>query len=149
MECLRQQGRIHEGSRPLISSYSFVTWLSTHQQEFRLPPTTLSLTPSCIFNVLAVTHPTPHLALKPPGTIHSRHYFRVQFSTQDSDCFHFPHLFFTTWGPSPVCSSEAAGSGWIPGSGVNDCFFILDKFGGISEVPTGLSLSPLSAFPQG
>lgn len=105
------------------------------------------LTPSYIFKVLAVTHPTPHFAFKPPYTIHSCHYSRVQSSTHDSGCFYFPHLSFTTWGPSPAPSFEAAGSGWIPGPQSEWLLFLF--FCGISSVPTGHSLPPFSAFPQG
>lgn len=38
--------------------------------------------------------------------------------------------------------------GEYQGPGVNDCFFFLAKFWGISKVPSGLRPPPLRAFPQ-
>ena len=109
---------------------------------------TLSLTPSRILGVLAMTHPTPHFALKPPCTIHSRHYFRVQLSTWESAASIFHVSLSPPEDHSPPAPLQQCDLGEYQGPGLNDCFFFLVKFRGLSNVPTGLSLPPLPAFPQ-
>lgn len=107
------------------------------EQAFCLSPPTLSLTPSCIFSVLAVTHPTPHFALKPPCTIHSRHYFRVQFSTRIGllpfSTFPFHHL--RTVAPLLLCSSAICVNTRAPGWMIAFSFL--------------LNSGPFLMFPQG
>lgn len=109
----------------MSSSYSFITQLITHKSRVPPLPPTLSLTPSCSFNVLAVTHPTPRFAFQPPYTIQSCHYLRIPFSTHDSGCFRFPRLSFAIWVLAPPLSSAAAGSGWIPGPQSEWLLFLL------------------------
>lgn len=70
-------------------SLPVVTQLITHKAESPLSQAHNLSHPFCIFNVLAMTHPTPHIALNLPYTIHSYHYLEVQFSSHhDAGCFH-------------------------------------------------------------
>lgn len=93
--CQRQQGRIHEGSRPLIFFYTFVTCCP----PTRTPPLspTPANAPSCILQVLAI-HDSSYTSSCSQASrkTHSHQHFRVQVSIQDSGCFHLLCFSFTT-----------------------------------------------------
>lgn len=131
-----------------------VTQLITHKAESPLSQAHNLSHPFCIFNMLAMTHPTPHIVLNLPYTIHSYHYLEVQFSSHH-DAWLLPPLMCLS---SPedlhlLTFLQQLDQNEYQGWQVNNCFISLDKFQGIPNVPictlSHTQLVTLSSSPQG
>lgn len=142
MECLREQRRIHEGSRILIFSYSFVTQLITTERKFHLPhPHYPSHT--LVFSMCwpwLILHPILLSSLPTQYTLATTSGFGLAHMNQSAFIFHviFHHL-RTIGLPAPLQQLDL---GEYQGHRVNDCFFLPVKFQGTSNFPWGQLASP-------
>lgn len=117
--------------------------LSAREQTLLTPTHCLTL---LYLKVLTVTQPAPYLAFKPPYTMRSSQYFRIQLSSMIQVAF----IFRITHSPPRdhrlPSLLQQLDLRVHEGHRVNDYSLFLARFWGLSSIPTGLGSPAFVAF---